>query len=314
MGTELAYTSSSALWQRSPIQPWSLLLSYHGYIWNRKSTDATWVIAQEMWKGTYLYIDGVRRGGYGVPGQTSGTEVNYYHGGSPNDNKRVTFYTVTVAPGPHRIDMRTYTQSSTGTGKWGPCQYDPTNATWKANFGWAIDWNGTMSTNCVDYSEMRDPGDGSLFTVTTNGMDDVLSALVPKFDNLKFSGGTLDARGSSLSVKTLECGAGMLTNSNAYAANGTFTIGEKLKVDGASYRGGTLKIQGKLKLAAGAALDCEDLSLLAHGDYALVEATDGIEGRPAFGGTRGWHIDKINVDGKETLALRWYLGTALILR
>ena len=210
--------------------------------------------------------------------------------------------------------MRTYTQGADSTGKWGPCQYEPTNAVWKANFGWAIDWNGTMSTNCADYSEMRDPGDGSLFTVTTNGMDEVLSNLVPKFDHLKFSGGTLDAYGSDIPVKTLECGAGMLTNSNAYAANGTLTVGEKLKVDGASYKGGTLKIQGKLKFAAGATLDCEDLSLVAHGDYVLAETTDGIEGMPAFGGTRGWHLDKVNVDGKETLALRWQLGTALILR
>ena len=318
-GTDLAYTHSTVLWQRSPMKPWSYLLSYHGYIWNRGTTDATWVIAQEMWKGTYLYIDGVRCKGYGVPGQTSGSEVNYYHGGSPNDNKRVTFYTVTVSPGPHRIDMRTYTTSSSfASSGYGPVCTMPTNATWKADFGWAIDWNGTMSTNCADYAEMRDPGDGSLFTVTTNGMDDVLSALVPKFDHLKFSGGTLDVRGSSLSVKTLECGAGLLTNSNAYAANGTLTVGEKLKVDGASYVGDTLKIQGRLKFAAGATIDGEGLSLLKHDDYVLVEATDGIEGMPAFGGSasgdRGWHLVKATVDGVETLTLGWRLGMTIIIK
>ena len=145
-------------------------------------------------------------------------------------------------------------------------------------------------------------------------MDEVLSNLVPKFDHLKFSGGTFDVRGSSLSVKTLECGAGILTNSNDFVANGTLTVGEKLIVDGASYSGGTLKIHGKLKLAEGATLDCEDLSALAHGDYALVETTDGIEGQPAFSGTRGWHLEKKTVDGKEKLALSWYLGTSLIFR
>ena len=314
-GTDLAYTKSGVLWQRSPREHWSALLSYHGYIWNRGTTDATWVIAQSMWKGSYLYIDGVRRKGYGIPGQTSGTEVNYYHGGTSSDSKRVAFYTVTVAPGPHRIDMRTYTTSSTfASGGYGPVCVTPTNATWKANFGWAIDWNATMSTNCADYAEMRDPGDGSLFTVTTNGMNDVLSDLVPKFDHLKFSGGTLDARGSSLSVKTLECGAGVLTNSNDYVANGTLTVGEKLIVDGTSYSGGTLKIHGKLKLAEGATLDGKDLSALAHGDYALVEATDGIDGQPAFSGPRGWHLKKVNVDGKETLTLGWQLGITVIFR
>ncbi len=75
-----------------------------------------------------------------------------------------------------------------------------------------------------------------------------------------------------------------------------------------------MKIHGKLKLAEGATLDCEDLSALAHGDYALVETTDGIEGQPAFSGTRGWHLEKKTVDGKEKLALSWYLGTSLIFR
>ena len=318
LGAELAYTTNSVLWQRSsPFPHWGYLLSYHGYIWNRGTTDATWVIAQSMWKGSYLYIDGVRCKGYGIPGQTSGSEVNYYHGGTPNDNKRIAFYTVNVAPGPHRIDMRTYTQSGSGTGRWGPCQYEPTNAVWKANFGWAIDWNGTMSTNCADYAEIRDPGDGSLFTVTTNGMDGVLSALVPRFEHLKFSGGTLDARGSSLSVKTLECGKGTVTNSNAYAANGTLTVGERLKVNGGN-AGGTLRVNGKLAFEEGATLQAEDLALLKRGDYTLVTATDGIEGLPTFDGSaegnRGWRFAKTTVDGVETLTFGWHLGTMLTVR
>ena len=317
LGAELAYTTNMVLWQRSPVQPWSLLLSYHGYIWNRGTTDATWVIAQSMWKGSYLYIDRTRCKGYDTPGQTSGEEVSYLHGGSPNDNKRITFYTVTVSPGPHRIDMRTYTQSSAGVGKWGPCQYEPTNAIWKADFGWAIDWNGTMSTNCADYAEIRDPGDGSLFTTTTNGMNETLAALTPKFDHLKFSGGTLDARGSSLSVKTLECGAGMLTNSNAYAANGTLTVGERLKVNGGN-AGGTLRVNGKLAFKEGATLQTEDLALLKRGDYTLVTATDGIEGLPTFDGNaegnRGWRFAKATVDGQEVLTFCWRLGTVLTVR
>jgi hypothetical protein len=215
--------------------------------------------------------------------------------------------------------MRTYaTSSSFASGGFGPVSTMPTNATWKADFGWAIDWNATMSTNYVDYSEMRDPGDGSLFTTTTNGMDEVLADLVPRFDHLKFSGGTLDARGSDITVKTLACGAGMLTNSNAYAANGTLTVGEKLKVDGASYKGGTLTVHGKLKFAPGATLDSEDLSLLARGDYTFVTATDGIEGTPVFDGNavgkKGWHVSKETVAGVDTLTFRWYLGTMLIIR
>ena len=213
--------------------------------------------------------------------------------------------------------MRTYTQSTTGTGKWGPCQYEPTNAVWKADFGWAIDWNGTMSTDCADYSEIRDPGDGSLFTTTTNGMDEVLSSLVPQFDHLKFSGGTLDARGSNLSVKTLECGEGTITNSNAYVVNGTLTVGERLKVNGGNV-GGTLRVNGKLTFEEGVTLQTEDLALLKRGEYTLVTATDGIEGLPTFDGNaegnRGWHFAKATVDGQEALTFCWGLGTMFLVR
>ena len=89
-------------------------------------------------------------------------------------------------------------------------------------------------------------------------------------------------------------------------------------MDGASYVGDTLKIQGKLKFAAGATIDYESLSLLKHDDYVLVEATDGIEGMPAFGGSapggRGWHLGKATVDGVETLTLGWRLGMTIIIK
>jgi hypothetical protein len=319
LGAELAYTTNEELWMRDPDEKSkSRLLSYHGYVWNRKSTPVTWVFAQSMWKGSRLYIDGEVCRGYEAPGQTSGTEVSYYHGGSPNDNKRVAFYTVTVDPGPHRIDMRTYTQSDDGEGKWGPCCVEPTNAVWKADFGWAIDWNGTMSTNCADYSEIRDPGDGSLFTVTTNGADATIAALRTSFEHLKFTGGTLDVYGSDLHVPVLECGSGSITNSNEYLTNCIITVTDRLRLDSASYSGKTLKIDGKLRFAEGATLEGEDLSLLARGEYSLIEAADGIEGLPAFDsnadGNKGWHVKKTVVDGVEKLTFSWHLGTVVTFR
>ena len=224
-----------------------------------------------------------------------------------------------VAPGPHRIDLRTYTQSSNGTGKWGPCQYEPTNAVWKANFGWAIDWKGMGSTNCADYAEIRDPGDGSLFTTTTNGMDEVLSSLVPKFDHLKFSGGTLDAYGSDIAVKTLECGGGSITNSNEYQANGTITVTESLRVDGSSYGGKKLAVYGKLKFAPRARLDFPDFDDLAHGEYVLVSAKDGIEGSLSFSpeglSAKRWHLETGTAeDGSATILLNWRNGLSIQLR
>ena len=181
-----------------------------------------------------------------------------------------------------------------------------------------MNWNGTDSTNCVDFSEIADPGDGSVFSVTTNGVDETLAALRTSFKHLKFTGGTLDLYGSDLHVPVLECGGGSITNSNEYQTNCTITVTGKLLVDGASYRGGKLKVQGKLKFAAGATLDGEDLSVLSRGDYALIEATGGIEGLPAFDpnadGNRGWHLEKASADGVETLTFSWHMGTVLTIR
>ena len=91
-----------------------------------------------------------------------------------------------------------------------------------------------------------------------------------------------------------------------------------MRVDSASYRGGTLKIDGKLRFAGGATLDGEDLALLSRGEYSLVEAADGIEGLPAFDtnadGNKGWHVKKAVVDGVEKLMFSWHMGTVVTFR
>ena len=317
-GADLAYTTNAVLWQRSPaVQPWSLLLSYHGYVWNNSESDATWVFAQSMWKGSYLYIDGDRIPGYEQPGMASGTEVSATH----SSDTRVAFYTVTVSKGSHRIDLRTYTQSSGAftAGAWGPCCKTPQNATWKENFGWAVDWSGSMSTDCADYEEIRDPGDGSRFTVTTNGMDATLAELVPKFAHLKFSGGTLDAYGSDIRVPILEGADGTITNSNANAADGTVVIGEKWVLSGAGYTGGRLKVHGKLKFAPGARFDLEaPRSLSRRERHVIAAATGGIEGVPesvfSDGKETYWKLS-VGKDerGIDTLYLHWDCGMTIMV-
>ena len=263
--------------------------------------------------------------GYTRPGVVSGSEAEpknfYYHSGDAL-GKCVAFYTVKVSPGPHRIDLRTYTQSSGAftAGAWGPCCIAPTNATWKANFGWAVDWSGSMSTDCVDYEEIRDPGDGSRFTVTTNGMDATLAELVPKFAHLKFSGGTLDAYGSDIRVPILEGANGTITNSNANAADGAVVIGEKWVRSGAGYTGGRLKVQGKLRFAPGAVFDLEaPRSLSRRERHVIAAATGGIEGVPesvfSDGKETYWKLS-VGKDerGIDTLYLHWECGLTITVR
>jgi hypothetical protein len=177
-----------------------------------------------------------------------------------------------------------------------------------------------MSTNCADYAELLDPGDGSLLTVTTNGMDSTLAALVPKFDHLKFSGGTLDAYGSDVRVPVLEGAEGTITNSNPYAVDGALVVGEKWILDGAAYSGGTLEVHGKVKFADGVNLVLRDSRLLSRkSDHVLVSATDGIEGIPAGisceGDAEGWQLFLgKDAAGNDALVLGWRSGLVITVR
>ena len=316
-GAEVAYTSNSNVWLKSKSFSTNGVFAYSGYIWNRTQEDMRIVFAQAMWKGSKMFINGERLEGYDKP-WGNGKEVSFSHS---SDNQRLTFYSTTLSPGPHQIDLRTYT--TTDWGPWGNqsrnnTKQTLTNAVWKANFGWAVNWSGSMSTNCADFSEIRDPGDGSLFTVTTNGADMTIAAMRTSFEHLKFTGGTLDVYGSDLYVPVLECGSGSITNSNEYLTNCMITVTGSMRLDSASYNGGTLKIDGKLRFAEGATLDGEDLALLARGDYSLVEAADGIEGVPFFDsnadGNKGWRMKKEVVDGVEKLTFGWHLGTVVTFR
>ena len=314
--TEVAYTSDKKVWRKDPAT--NGVFAYRGYIWNRTQEDMPIVFAQAMWKGSRLFIDATNKlEGYDRPWDTN-RKVSWYHSG---DHQRLTFYSTTLSPGPHQIDFRTHTSSD-----WGPwgnpnndkTQKDLTNAVWKANFGWAVNWSGSDSTNHVDFSEIADPGDGSLFTVTTNGADMTIASLRTSFEHLKFTGGTLDVYGSDLYVPVLECGSGSITNSNEYLTDNKITVTGSMRVDSASYKGGTLKIDGKLRFAEGATLDGADLALLARGDYSLIEAADGIEGMPSFDsnadGNKGWRVKKEVVDGVEKLTFGWHLGTVVTFR
>ena len=196
-----------------------------------------------------------------------------------------------------------------------------TNATWQADLGLGIDRQGRVSTNYADYERVVDPGDGSFLTVVPEGAEsaeDVI-AHMPKFDYLKFTGGTFDIRGSDITVPVLDGVNGAVTNSNAYYSGGSLTVGQKWMLSGSNMENKTLKVTGKLKFAAGAKLDCSDLAFLSrNGEHTLVMATGGIEGMPAFDGkscgNKGWHLAKETVNGVESLKFFWRLGTTIVIR
>ena len=315
LSTDLAYTDEEGYWLRDRVT-WGgrALFTYHGYLWNRSGVAQNWTFALNISQGADLYLNGTR---------VSGLYATDYRA-----NGFIKFKTISVPPGANRFDFRIYTTAAFGPSyDWNEYRKGYTNykknskdgvlLAWKPNFGFAIDTQGRESTNAVDYVAGTDPGDGSLLTVSADGLNDGVAATLPKFDHLKFTGGTLDIRGNDITVPVLEGVNGVVTNSNAYFPGGSLTIGEKWMLSGSAVANTTLKVTGKLKFAAGATLDCTDLALLSHKtEHTLATATGGIEGMPEFDSNvnKGWHLVKTIENGVETLKLFWELGMIFTIR
>ena len=315
LGADLAYTDEEGYWLRDQVT-WGgrALFTYHGYLWNRSGVTQDWTFALNISQGANLYLNGSAVANlYATDYRAAGF---------------VKFKTIPVPPGANRFDLRIYTTTAYGPSyNWSEYRNgytykknskDGEKLAWKPNFGFAIDTQGRESTNAVDYVSAVDPGDGSLLTISVDGLDDGVAAVLPKFDHLKFTGGTLDTRGSDITVPVLEGVNGAVTNSNAYYPGGSLTVGEKWIVSGATTANKTLKVTGKLKFADGATLDCSDLSLLSRqAEHTLATATGGIEGMPVFDGNapgnKGWHLVKETVNGVESLKLFWQLGMAITI-
>ena len=311
LGTDLMYTDDRVQWQRLDPTAYNRrrLFTYHGYIWNRTNEPQTWTFAAQIVSGMQIFIDGVQQNWTGVS-----TWYNFYN------DKKVGFMTFSnVTPRCHRIDVRAYaTQVDAGYGllanRIGGVD-KIVNATWQADLGLAIDRQGRGSTNYADYERLVDPGDGSFLTVVpgdAENAEDVI-AHMPKFDHLKFTGGTLDTRGSDIAVPVLEGVDGAVTNSNAYYPGGSLTVGQKWIVSGAATAGKTLKVTGSLKFADGSVLEGTDFALLSRKtEHTLAMATGGIDGMPAFDsnapGNKGWHLVKVTENDVEKLKLFWQLG------
>lgn len=122
---------------------------YSGTLWNRTGTDAVWSFAESFDDAVKLTIDG-------SPVLT------------PNVWNIVSTNTVTLSPGPHAFDLRVFN----ATGGSGPVNQDGWGST---ALGVGVDFLGRGSKLASDYAKLEDPGDGSLFTLTS---DDTVNDLI----------------------------------------------------------------------------------------------------------------------------------------
>ena len=127
--------------------------AYDGYIWNRTGETVTWTFAEHFDDYVYLTID----------------DAVVLNDCVNNSWTWPTYGSVTLTPGPHRFHLVVYQ----GGGTSGPCQNDSWLQWWKKG-GWAIgvDFQGRDAGVYENFVALEDPGDGSLFTLTTDDLDE----------------------------------------------------------------------------------------------------------------------------------------------
>ncbi len=128
--------------------------AYDGYIWNRTGETVTWTFAEHFDDFVYLTID----------------DTVVLNDCEQNAWTRPTFGSITLTPGPHRFHLVVYQ----GGGTSGPCVTADWYQWWQhPDGGWAIgvDFQGRDAGVYENFVALEDPGDGSLFTLTTDDLD-----------------------------------------------------------------------------------------------------------------------------------------------
>ena len=276
---------------------------YSGYIWNREATNVTWTFASTLLNGSRLLIDG-----------------NLIFSRNIANTRRGLVYSVgNIAPGPHSFVVRSFTPVGSGASCYtSGGNSGLTNMTWDVAYrGFMWDPHGRNSTNIVDYIQAYDPGDGSVFTVTTNGVLPETLSLRPHFPQMRFAAGTyLDVNGADVATGDLT-GAPMVTNSSAFFQDFTFSVTNSWTVPAADLAAGAvMDVHGKLAFGPDVAFSITDFADLPRVESRVIARASAIEGMPAFtpnvARPARWRFRK-TPDGRE-LRLDYACGLKMIIR
>jgi len=275
-------------------KPWWQKYHYvktEGYIWNRTGEDVTWSFATcYATKGKLLIDDKV------VTDTDDFGSVWYY----------LCTNTVTLAPGPHKFELRAYNGTySAGGARSAYRLWDVDNKralsndnvevsiTWQNDFGCVYDVNGNSSTNvadyaipCNNYAAAWDGGDGFLFTRSDKSVAECGLATCSLFSNIVASAGTVIDLGlcDTLEVPFIE---GVTT-----VTNGGLTVSGAWTIDAAV-------------VAGGGALTCD--GELAFGDAATLAVTESCHQRSSP--TGGWTMAE--AEGGISLPEGWQSRVSL---
>ena len=234
---------------------------YSGYMWNREPTNVNWTFCCNVGTVSHFFLD----------------DQLVFSDGEYQLAKLVTVEGVTS--GFHKFRFSNYSLFDKGGPGAGITNYPAFNG-----LGFRWDPLGRNSADPNNFVELKDPGDGSLFTWAVPG-DDVFYPGTdesnkigsrPIFDAVKFSKvGLLELNVDSLSAGTVE-------GFPRIGGTGTLTIEEKWVIDAADIVAGIKTSGSKIALGADVELEVEN-PMAAKGvsgvrEWTVLESLSGIGG------------------------------------
>lgn len=222
---DVAFESDYGQMQRAHV------FTYAGYIWNLEDEPKTWTFASSWNAYHRIWINGVK---------VSDQVRNLAAANGPTGE----VFKATLNPGPNPISIRSWNWFVSD----GNYQPNATNrlVNWGWDLGFAYITQDSESRDGNDYTPLKDPGDGSLFTTEITGVES------PTYNTLVLGGPGSAVEFSPRPTVPQEFafdnieGAGDIMNGENVQIGQTITIVEdELKA------GRSLKIRGKVTLAPG---------------------------------------------------------------
>ena len=212
------------------------LMTYSGYIWNRTGSDATWTFVSSVNGPVKIKIDGEE------VLATTAAELKKAQ--------------KTLTPGPHTFEYRSYGGS-------------PRSTSWVANKGFAYNTTGAADPAAADCALCIDPGDGSLFTRSTDSAD------LPAFDAIHVAtGATLDLNGNTYVANNIG-GAGTITSSATDAMKSPKLVVKAMTVNAAVAE--TLNVSVPVEFDAAFTLNVTNVAKRLHATHTVLTATTALD-------------------------------------
>ncbi len=214
------------------------LITYSGYVWNRGDADVIWTLASSVNGPVNVTIDGES-----VLSASSAA---------------LTKAQVTLTPGPHAFTYRSYNGS-------------PRSTNWAGQSGFMYDREGRDGSTTNTYTWCVDPGDGSLFTRSTDSAD------LPAFDAIHVaSGATLDLNGNVYTANDIS-GAGTVASTAADAMADPKLVMKAMTVDAAVNE--TLSVAVPVELDANFTVNVTNVANRIRGQRTILTANAPITGK-----------------------------------